>query len=141
MKAVQGLLSLIGRVVLCAIFLLSAAHDVTHYKDTVGMMEKQGVPQPQILLGGAIAFLVLGSLLVIVGFWARFGALLLFIFLGLATYYFHNFWALPEGSREQQEQMIQAMKNGSMAGAMLFIMGSGAGRWSIDALRKPATPS
>ena len=36
----------------------------------------------------------------------------------LATYYFHNFWAIAE-AQAQQEQMIQFMKNLSMMGAML----------------------
>jgi putative oxidoreductase len=139
---VQGILSLVGRVLLCAIFLLSAVgHDIPQYKEVVGQMEKAGVPQPQILLGGAIAFLILGSVLVIVGWWARLGALLLLIFLVLATYYFHNFWTLPEGSRDQQDQMAHFMKNAALAGAMLLIMGSGPGRWSVDALRRRTTPS
>jgi putative oxidoreductase len=72
----------------------------------------------------------LGSVSVILGFKARIGAGLLLVFLVLATYYFHAFWNL-EG-QEQQMQMIQFMKNLSMAGAMLFIMANGPGPMSID---------
>jgi putative oxidoreductase len=128
----RGLLSVLGRLALCAIFLMSAiGNDIPKFSDVVEMMTKAGVPAPQVLLPGAIAFLIVGSLAVIVGYWARFGALLLFIFLVLATYYFHAFWKL-EGT-EQQMQMIEFMKNLGLMGAMLFIMGNGAGAWSLDA--------
>jgi putative oxidoreductase len=68
---------------------------------------------------------------VILGYKARIGAVLLLIFLALATFYFHNFWSLTD-PKTQQEQMIQAMKNASMMGAMLFLIGNGSGAWSLD---------
>ena len=83
---------------------------------------------------GAIAFLILGSLLVILGYKARFGALLLLIFLGLATYYFHDFWTF-EGEAQQGE-MIQFMKNLGLGGAMLYIIANGSGHWSLDSTRE-----
>jgi putative oxidoreductase len=134
--AVQGILSVLGRLLLCAIFLVSAvAQDILHYQDTVGMMERKGIPQAPFVLLGAIVFLLLGSAMVIAGRWARFGALLLLIFLGLATYYFHNFWDVTDAN-ERQNQMAHFMKNVALAGAMLLIMGSGPGRGSIDERRR-----
>ena len=55
---------------------------------------------------------------------------MLLVFLILATYYFHNFWAITE-AKAQQEQMIQFMKNLSMMGAILFIIANGPGPMSI----------
>jgi len=136
----RGLLSLIGRVLLCTIFFTSAAgNKVPNFNKVVGIMEKQGVPAPQVLLVGAIVFLLVGSASVIVGYRARFGALLLAVFLALATYYFHNFWTL-EGD-QRQEQMIQFMKNLSMFGAMLFLIANGPGAWSVDACLAKKTPA
>src|SRR5947209_5412478 len=93
---VRGVLSVLGRVLLCAIFAMSAPHHAMEFDQTVGMMETAHVPYPKILLPGAIAFLVIGSVSVIVGYKARFGALLLLVFLALASYYFHNFWDLTD---------------------------------------------
>src|SRR5262249_56973906 len=105
--------ALVGRVFLCTIFFMSAAgNKIPNFQGTVELMQSKGVPAAQVMLGGAIVFLLAGSVSVVVGYKARFGALLLLIFLVLATYFFHNFWTL-EG-KEQQEQMIQAMKNLSM---------------------------
>jgi putative oxidoreductase len=94
-------------------------------------MDAVGVPAPQFMLVGAIVFLIVGSLSVILGYKARIGAVLLLTFLLLATYYyFHAFWNLEE--QAQQEQMIQFMKNLSMMGAMLFIVANGSGPMSLD---------
>jgi putative oxidoreductase len=96
-------------------------------------MESVGVPAPQLLLVGAVVFLVVGSLSIIVGYEARIGAGLLLVFLILASYYFHAFWKLK--GQAQQDQMIQFLKNLSMMGAMFFIVANGAGSWSVDARR------
>lgn len=124
-----------GRLALVVIFFMSAVgNKIPQFSEVAGYMRSEGVPLPQFSLAGAIVFLVLGSVLVAVGYRARIGATLLLIFLALATYYFHDFWTL-EGEQAQQ-QMIQFMKNLSMAGAMLFIIGNGPGLGSIDARRR-----
>ncbi len=129
---VRGVLSVVGRVLLCTIFLLAAVgNKIPHFSDVAGVMAKAGVPAPEFMLVGAIAFLVAGSLSVVVGYRARVGASLLLVFLVLATYYFHAFWSLTD-PQAQQMQMIQFMKNLSMMGAMLFIIANGSGPLSLD---------
>ena len=83
------------------------------------------------MLAGAIVFLIVGSLSIIAGYKARIGAALLFVFLVLATYFFHDFWNFDGPQR--QLQMIQFMKNLSLMGTMLFLMATGAGPMSLDA--------
>src|SRR6266550_8753539 len=131
-QVLRGPLTVLGRLLLCTIFFMAAVgNKIPHFSDVAKVMESVGVPAPQLLLVGAIVFLVVGSLSVIVGYKARVGATLLLIFLVLASYYFHAFWKM-EG-QAQQEQMIQFLKNLSMMGAMFFIVANGAGPWSIDA--------
>jgi putative oxidoreductase len=134
LNPICGLLAVLGRILLCAIFLLSAVgKDIPNFKATTELMEKMEIPQPQILLAGAIVFLIVGSLSVILGYKARFGAFLLLVFLGLATYYFHAFWKAEPDKAEAVQ--IDFMKNLSMAGAMLFIMANGSGPMSLDRKR------
>jgi len=129
----RGFFSLVGRFLLCVIFFSSAVmNKIPHYQDTLDVMNKQHVPYPPVLLPGAIAFLLLGSASIIVGFKTRVGALLLLIFLGLTTYYFHNFWDYADKPEMMQQQMIQFLKNLSMGGAMLYLIGNGPGYWSLD---------
>jgi putative oxidoreductase len=130
-EAIRGPLTILGRLLLCAIFLLAAVgNKIPHFSEVAKIMDAVGVPAPQFLLAGAVVFLLVGSLSVIVGYQARIGAVLLLTFLVLASYYFHAFWKL-EG-QAQQEQMIQFMKNLSMMGAMLFIVANGSGPMSLD---------
>ena len=127
----RGPLTVLGRLLLCTIFFMAAVgNKIPHFSDVARIMESVGVPASSFLLAGAIVFLLVGSLSVIVGFKARIGAALLLTFLVLASYYFHPFWKL-EG-QAQQEQMIQFMKNLSMMGAMLFLAANGSGPMSLD---------
>jgi putative oxidoreductase len=136
----QGLLAVLGRLLLCTIFLMSAVgNKIPHFNDVAKIMESVGIPAPQLMLVGAIVFLTAGSVSVIIGYHARIGAVLLLTFLVLASYYFHPFWKL-EG-QAQQEQMIQFMKNLSMMGAMVFIIGNGAGPMSVDAMLARRSPA
>lgn len=127
----QAIASLLGRLMIATIFLMSAVgNKIPKFNDVAGYMASEGVPMPQVALAGAIVFLIAGSLSVIVGFKLRCGAALLLVFLVLATYYFHDFWTF-EG-QEQQTQMIQFMKNLSMMGTMIFLMANGPGAMSLD---------
>ena len=136
MKRLQGFVALTGRVLLCVIFLMAAVgNKIPHFSSVAQVMASKGIPQPKLMLAGAIVFLLAGSLSVITGYWARIGASLLLVFLVLATYYFHNFWAIAE-AQAQQEQMIQFMKNLSMMGAMLFIIANGPGPMSIVSMKQ-----
>ena len=128
-----GITSVAGRIMLAAIFLLSAiGNKIPHFNQTIDYMNAHVVPYPSISLVGAIAFLIVGSLLIIAGFQARVGAMLLMVFLVLATYYFHDFWTHNSDSPEYQAQMIQFMKNLGLAGAMVFLICNGPGEGSLD---------
>jgi putative oxidoreductase len=127
----RGALTVLGRLLLCTIFVLAAVgNKIPHFTEVAKVMESVGVPASHFMLAGAIVFLLAGSLSVIAGYQARIGAVLLLTFLVLASYYFHPFWKL-EG-QAQQEQMIQFMKNLSMMGAMFFIVANSSGPMSLD---------
>ena len=136
MQQLQGLVTVTGRVLLCVIFLMAAVgNKIPHFGDVAQLMASKGIPAPKLMLAGAIVFLLAGSLSVITGYRARIGASLLLVFLVLATFYFHNFWAIAE-AQAQQEQMIHFMKNLSMMGAMLLIIANGPGPMSIVSVKQ-----
>jgi len=141
MTTLFGFLALIGRLMLVAIFLLAAVgQKIPKFSETAAYMASEGVPVPKIMLGGAILFLIVGSLSVGLGFKARIGATLLLVFLLLATYFFHDFWTQADPMLKQ-EQMIHFMKNASMMGAMLIIIAHGPGLMSIDGRMTARAPS
>ncbi len=134
MQFLQGIGSLLGRVMLCTIFFMAAVgNKIPNFTAVAQFMSTKGVPASRFMLAGAIVFLIVGSLSIIVGYQARSGAFLLLIFLLLASYFFHDFWNLSD-AHAKQEQTIQFMKNLSMMGAMVFIIANGSGRMSLDNL-------
>jgi putative oxidoreductase len=134
LKLVQGIVTLIGRMSVATVFLMSAVgNKIPNFSNVAGYMASEDVPFSKVMLAGAIVFLIAGSLSIIVGFKARIGAVLLLVFLVLATYFFHDFWTL-EDAQAKQDQMIQFMKNLALMGTMVFLMANGSGRMSLDSI-------
>ena len=130
--AVQGLVSLLARLMMAAIFVASAiGNKIPQFKQTVEYMASEGVPNPTFALFGAIGLLILGGLSVILGAWTRFGAIFLLVFLAAATFYFHDFWTVADAG-QRQLQTIQFMKNMAIGGGLLALVAFGGGPWSVD---------
>lgn len=126
----QNAATLAGRVLLATIFVVSGFGKITGFEGTAGYMASKGMPMPQLLLAGAIVVELVGGLLLVAGWKARWAALAIFLFLIPATLVFHN----PAGldAEAAQGQMIHLMKNLSIMGGMLLVAGFGPGAWSVD---------
>jgi putative oxidoreductase len=128
----QAPLAILGRLCLVAIFALSAvSNKIPNFNSVTHQMDSAGVPLPTVALIGAIVFLLAGSVSVALGYRARWGALLLLLFLIPATYYFHAPWKAATPA-EATQQMIHLLKNVGLMGAMLLIMAAGPGPGSLD---------
>jgi len=130
-----------GRFLITLLFLRSAFGKITGFTAVSGMMAKKGMPFAEAFLVGAIVLEIAGSLMILLGWRARLGALLLAIFLIPATLIFHNFWAVdPAQLREVVNQTNHFYKNVSILGALVFIMGMGSGALSLtpDPAARPA---
>jgi uncharacterized membrane protein YphA (DoxX/SURF4 family) len=69
---VQGIAAVVGRVMIATVFLMSAiGNKIPKFSDVAGYMAAEGVPLPQLMLVGAIVFLIVGSLSIIAGYKAR----------------------------------------------------------------------
>ena len=115
---------LIGRAFLIALFVISGVGKIFAYDGTAGYMSSAGVPG--ILLPLVIATEVLGALAVILGWQTRVAALLLAGFSLLSAMLFHHNFS-------DQMQMINFLKNVSIAGGFLLLAVHGPGAWSLDA--------
>ncbi len=137
MEKLFALLMPLGRLLLSLIFLVSAAGKVMDWGGTAAYMEAKGIPLAPVFLAGAILFEVGGALMVLLGFKARIGAVALVAFLIPTTVLFHNFWSF-EGD-EQKMQMISFLKNLSIMGGLLMILGGGPGYFSLDNRKRGGT--
>ena len=138
MEGLRDLGSLIGRVMLALIFVMSGFSKVTGFAGTAGYMAAHGIPQTLVYPGLLLTIAVeLGcGLLVVVGFQARLAALAIFLWLIPVTMLFHF---IPYRNDVAQGQTMEALtnlamilKNLSMMGGLLFVSSRGPGGYSID---------
>ncbi|AJO79595.1 MULTISPECIES: DoxX family protein [Pseudomonas] len=122
-------ISLIGRILLSAIFILSGFSKIAAPAAMVGYIQSVGLPFPQLALGIAIAVELGGGLLLIAGYRTRLVALGLAVFSVVTALAFHN-------NLGDQNQFIHFFKNIAMAGGLLQVVAFGAGRFSLDARRQ-----
>jgi len=132
-NALQNPLSLVGRILLAALFLPAGIGKLTGFAGTVGYIASVGLPLPQV--GAALALIVeiVGGIALITGFGTRFAALALAVFTAVASFFFHNYWAAP--AEQQMVQQLMFFKNVAVVGGLLTLAAWGAGSWSLDARR------
>ena len=115
-------LALTGRLLLATIFLASAFGKITNFEGTMQFMSANGMPMAAFFCTAAIFIEAFGGLSLVLGFYARWGALALALFLLPATIIFH--WG--------PEQKIQLLKNMAIIGGLLQIAAFGCGEISLD---------
>jgi uncharacterized membrane protein YphA (DoxX/SURF4 family) len=86
--------------------------------------------QKQMLAIGIGTFEVIAGLMIALNFLARFFAILLIIFVMVATFYFHDFW--NQTPPDNAKTLIEALKNLSLIGALFIIAGYGKGPRSVE---------
>lgn len=121
----NNLYSLLGRVGLSFIFILSGWGKIAAYAGTQQYMEAMGVPGA--LLPLVIALELGGGLAILAGVFTRWLALAFAGFSLIAGLLFH--WDFGD-----QAQFISLMKNVAIAGGFLLLAATGAGAFSVDAI-------
>lgn len=130
-QAMQSPFSLIGRLLLAALFLPAGLSKIGGFDGTVGYIASADLPMPQLAAVVAIAVEVLAPTALILGWGTRWAALVLALFTLVATLGFHNFWAMPADQAYLQQLMF--FKNIAVVGGLLVLAAHGAGALSLDA--------
>lgn len=119
---IAGLLSVMMRLMLSLIFIISGFGKLTSYAATESYMQSLGVP------GAALPLVILielgGGLAILAGFQTRLVAFLLAGFCVVTGVLFHN--------GNDQINQIMLLKNISMSGGFLALVLFGGGRYSFD---------
>ena len=122
-----NVLDLIGRILISALFLVSAFNKVFNLDGSMGWMESFGVPG--FFIYPAIVIEIILPILVIVGYQAKIAASILAIFCLLTAFLFHFDFS-------DQSQLVSFLKNIGLAGGFLFIVANGTKDWSVDKEKK-----
>ena len=107
-------LNRIARVLLCLVFIQAVIGKLTGFAGVAGAIAAKGLPLAPVLLVAAMALMAVGSSLVISGWKARLGAVLLLVFLVPTTLLFH-------GDVADKLERIQLFKNPAIMGGLLLV--------------------
>ncbi|MEM6435470.1 MAG: DoxX family protein [Cyanobacteria bacterium P01_D01_bin.115] len=130
----QKYIPLLARTAIAVIFLNSSIGKMSDFAGLQQQIAGAGLPLAALVAIFTVAFQLLGSLSLIVGFKARIGAGLLLAFLIPATLVFHNPIVDPT-------QMTQFLKNLAIIGGLLMVVTYGSGPVSLDRPTSSTTPA
>jgi putative oxidoreductase len=121
-------LLLIGRVLIAGLFFLTAWFG----SPNVGYLTSLGYPSPDLMstLAIAVEYIIIISL--VLGVATRYGALLGLLFVIIAAATAHRYWNYPQP--QQLVQYIFLTKDIAIAGGLVLLFVTGAGRFSVDRL-------
>jgi putative oxidoreductase len=131
-------LILAARLLLAPLFLIFGWRKLRDYSGTVRQIVQLGGPMPRLAAAVAIFMELPVAFMVAVGAFARPSALVL-VFYTLGTALIgHRYWTMTGAGRV--DSMDGFYKNLSIMGGLLLLYITGAGKYSIDALRSMAAP-
>ena len=122
-----NVIDLIGRILISALFLISAFNKIFNLEGSMSWMEGFGLPG--FLIYPAIVIEIVLPVFVIVGYQARIAAGILASFCLVTAFIFHFDFS-------NQMQLVSFLKNIGLAGGFLFIVANGTKDWSVDKEKK-----
>ena len=122
-----NLIDFIARLLISALFLISAYNKIFSIDGTMSWMQGFGIHG--LLLYPTIALEIILPLFIIIGYQARLSAGLLAIFCIATAFIFHYDFV-------DQMQTIAFLKNLGLAGGFLFIVANGTKDWAVDREKK-----
>ncbi len=122
---------LIGRVLITLIFFFEVYDTLGFWESTKDTMTAYNITWNQdVLLIGMVTLLILGSFMVLIGYYANIGAFLLLLYLIPVTFIVYSFWNDPIDYRRVNS--IGFAKNLAICGGLLLLIANGgAGKFSI----------
>ncbi len=127
----QDVLLVLGRVLLGWIFVQSGWRKLMDIQAFVVTMPRRGLPDIMGYIAPPVEFI--GGLLILFGLATRYTALLMLLFIIIASFSSHRYWDFTDAAQRQQ-QHTHFWKNVSMMGGQVLLFLTGAGRYSVDRL-------
>ncbi|GBR41875.1 DoxX family protein [Neoasaia chiangmaiensis NBRC 101099] len=125
---------LVARVLLASLFVLMGWGKLTGFTATVGYMANTGAPLPALsAIIAVITELGIGIAL-LAGFLTTPLSVILAIYTIATAFIGHHYWTFSGMAR--YDMWIHFYKNFSIAGGLLALAATGAGRFSLDAYRR-----
>jgi len=126
----MDLLTPVGRLLYSLVFISGGIFHVVHHRAMTEAADSAGMPLAgfMVYLSGAMIFF--GGLSILLGYYARIGALLVTVFVLTAAFTIHRFWLIAD----PQMAAIQTglfMRNLALGGGGFLLMSFGSGPYSL----------
>ena len=122
-----AILILVGRLLFGGFLAFQGLNHFMNTDEMAGYARSKGVPAPRFGVIASGILLLLGGLGIILGVYPIIAAGILAVFFVLVTPVMHDFWAAPEA--EQQNEMVDFIKNVELLGASLVFLVLGGETW------------
>jgi len=136
-----------GRILFAVLFIFSGGSKLLDLTATAQITEKIVLPaalatytaQLESLTGMSMAMMLaiaagalelICGLMIALNFGARFFAILLIVFVAAETFYYHDFW--NQTGPDARNNLVHALKNLSIIGALFMIAGYGRGARAVE---------
>lgn len=127
----MDILVLFARILISSLYLWAGFAKTLDWKGTVAYMRSRNFPLIPLALPAAILLQVGGGLMVLLGFYTRFGACILILFTIPAAIKMHNFWAYKDAALRLTEKTL-FMKDIAILGGLLLLLIQGGGFFSAN---------
>ena len=127
----EDVILLLGRLALGAIFVKSGLAKLLALSAFAASLAGRGVPQAETwaVIGATVEFV--GGIMIVTGFRVRPAALLMILFVIVATGISHRYWDFTDAAARRLQES-QFFKNLSIMGGFILLFATGPGRFSLD---------
>jgi putative oxidoreductase len=127
---IKKVADLAGRLIIGLFFFFEAVDSIVYFKDMKQTLSAYGVDWAQeFLIVSSIILLVLGSVMVIIGYYASVGAAMLFVYWFVFTLTVYPFWMEDVGDKTLSIKYFS--RNMALCGGLLILIANGATGWSV----------
>lgn len=126
---------LAGRILYALPLIMMGSFHFLNFAGMAAYAGGKGLPLPgvSVIISGLV--LIVGAVMILVGFRGKIGAWMVGGFLLATAILMHNFWGIADQMQSQME-MVNFFKNLIMCGAALMITQTGTGPYSVDNLNR-----
>lgn len=129
----KDIFELMGRIFIAFVFIYEALDALVFYEKTKATMTAYGVVwQQDIVLSILIFILIIGGILVLIGYYASLGSALLLVYWLPYTLIVYSFWDDPVELKRLHA--LYFIRNLALCGGLMLLLANGAGKYSIKRL-------
>ena len=117
----NGTISYVARALLATLFVVAGVRKALAFSIVAGMMAGKGFPMPEIFLALSIVLDIVGGIMLVINWNARYAALALSFYTLVVGFIFHGFWQVWGASPpEFANEVNHFFKNLAVAGGLLL---------------------